>query len=44
MGTWKINDRDLDTQIRQAKTAGIAALENEPPALHAKVDRPGARP
>jgi len=32
MGTWKINDRDLDTQIRQAKTAGIAALENEPRA------------
>jgi hypothetical protein len=32
MGTWKINDHDLDTQIRQAKAAGIAALENEPRA------------
>ena len=32
MGTWKINDRDLDTQIKQAKAAGIAALENEPRA------------
>lgn len=32
MGNWKINDHDLDMQIRQAKTAGIAALENEPRA------------
>src|ERR1039457_2977336 len=32
MGTWKINDHDLDTQIMQAKAAGIAALENEPRA------------
>lgn len=32
METWTINDHDLDTQIKQAKKAGVAALENEPRA------------
>src|SRR3989337_3933521 len=32
MGTLTIRDRDLNKQIIQAKTAGVAALENEPRA------------
>ncbi len=36
MGTWTIRDNDLDKQIMQAKTAGVAALENEPRAKAAR--------
>lgn len=32
MGTWTINDHDLDTQVMQARKAGLAAIENEPRA------------
>ena len=36
MGTLTIRDRDLNKQIIQAKTAGAAALENEPRAKAAR--------
>jgi len=36
METWTINDRDLDTQIKQARIAGAAALKNEPRAKSAR--------
>lgn len=36
MATWTINDHDLDTQMKQAKEAGLVALENEPRAHAAR--------
>lgn len=36
METWIISDHDLDTQIKRAKTAGVAALKNEPRAKSAR--------
>jgi hypothetical protein len=36
METWTINDRDLDTQIKQARKAGAASLKNEPRAKSAR--------
>lgn len=38
METWTINDHDLDEQIKQAKAAGLKALENEPRAQSARYD------
>lgn len=36
MATWTINNHDLDTQIQQAKSAGLVALKNEPRASAAR--------
>jgi len=36
MESLTISDHDLDTQIEQAKKAGVAALENEPRAKAAR--------
>jgi len=36
MATWTINNNDLDDQIKQAKRAGVVALENEPRASAAR--------
>src|SRR4030067_259987 len=40
MGTLTIRDHDLDTQIKQAKAAGVAALENEPRAKSVRYSPP----
>jgi|CXWL01.1.fsa_nt_gi hypothetical protein len=36
MATWTINDHDLDTQTQVSKSAGLAALKNEPRASAAR--------